>query len=109
MQAQAARPHTDLPGIGLPADRRANYAAREAFSDLKRTYQHVLQGTTGSDWLRQEVERAEDPMDLWELRASAFAMLDGVDADKRSRRQLLHRGLDRLFPDSASNSAHAPL
>jgi hypothetical protein len=83
----------------MPGDRRACFAARQAFSDLKRTFLHVLQGTEGAEWLRRLVTQAEDPVDLWLLRAPVFAVLDSANVEHRSRRQLLRRGLDTLFPD----------
>jgi hypothetical protein len=45
------------------------------------------------------VTQAEDPVDLWLLRAPVFAVLDSANVEHRSRRQLLRRGLDTLFPD----------
>ncbi len=86
-------------GAGLPGDRRARVAAHQAFADLKLTFLYVLEGASGNDWLRSLVEHAEEPVDLWLLRAPAFAALEGVDLDHRGRRQLLRRGLDTLFPD----------
>jgi hypothetical protein len=83
----------------MPGDRRARVAAHQAFADLKLTFLYVLQGSAGADWLRSQIDRAEEPVDLWLLRAPAFAALDGVDVDQRGLRQLLRRGLDTLFPD----------
>ncbi len=83
----------------MPGDRRARVAARQAFADLKLTFLYVLEGAAGAAWLRSLVEQAEEPVDLWLLRAPAFAALDGVGVDTRGRRQLLRRGLDTLFPD----------
>ena len=94
-------------GVGMPADRRACLAALQAFRDLKRTYLHVLQDTVGGDWLCQLVRQADEPMDLWQLRAPAFALLEGVDSEHRSRRQLLRRGLDTLFPEREAQAAAA--
>ena len=83
-------------GAGLPADRGACVAAQQAFFDLKRTYLHALQGVRGAEGLRQLVLEAEEPSELWRLRGSAFAALQGIDGDHRGRRQLLHRGLDGM-------------
>ncbi len=96
-QQRAPRDYT--VGAGLPGDRRARIAARQAYTDLQMTFLYVLDGVSGADWLRKLVEQAEEPVDLWLLRAPAFAALDGVDLDQRGRRQLLRRGLDTLFPD----------
>jgi hypothetical protein len=95
-------------GAGLPADRRARSAARQAFADLKRTFLYALEGTSGADNLRSRVEQAEEPVDLWLLGAPAFAVLDGVNLDQRGRRQLLRRGLDTLFPELEPNRSPLP-
>jgi hypothetical protein len=101
-------PRDYTTGAGMPGDRRACYAARQAFGDLKRTFLHVLQGQDGADWLRRLVTQAEDPVDLWLLRAPVFAALDGAALEQRSRRQLLRRGLDTLFPDLEPAGSLAP-
>jgi hypothetical protein len=99
MQQLQTAPRDYTVGAGMPGDRRARVAAHQAFADLKRTFLYVLEGASGNDWLRSLVEHAEEPVDLWLLRAPAFAALEGVDLDHRGRRQLLRRGLDTLFPD----------
>jgi hypothetical protein len=88
-----------LRGAGMPGDRGARIAARQAFVDLKLTYLQALQEVPGTDWLRALARGAEEPVDLWLLRAPVFAALEGADPDRRSRRQLLRRGLDSVFPD----------
>jgi hypothetical protein len=101
MQSPAPRDFTPaaLRGVGLPGDRGARLAARQAFVDLKLTYLQALQEVAGADWLRTLVRSAEEPVDLWLLRAPVFAALEGADPERRSRRQLLRRGLDSVFPD----------
>jgi hypothetical protein len=84
---------------GLPQDRQARVAARRAFVDLKRTFMHALDGLPGVEWLVAQVRAAEEPVDLWLLRAPAFAALVGADPQVRHRRQRLRRGLDSVFPD----------
>lgn len=92
-------PRDYTPGAGMPGDRRACIAALQAFRDLKRTYLHVLEDAPGADWLRRLVDQSEEPVDLWLLRAPAFALLEGVSVDQRGRRQLLRRGLESMFPE----------
>jgi hypothetical protein len=99
MQHLQPAPRNYTVGAGLPGDRRGRRAAPQAFADLKLTFLCALEGASGSEWLRSLVEQAEEPVDLWLLRAPAFAALEGVDLDHRGRRQLLRRGLDTLFPD----------
>jgi len=106
MQAHIA-PRDFTPGAGLPGDRRARIAARQAFVELKLIYLHALQDVTGAEWLCSQVRGAEEPVDLWLLRAPVFAALEGADQEHRSRRQLLRRGLDSMFPDLDPPSAFA--
>lgn len=74
-------------------------AARQAFVDLKLTFMHALQGKPEAEWLRVQVRAAEEPVDLWLLRAPVFAALGGSSDEARQRRQQLRRGLDSVFPD----------
>jgi hypothetical protein len=84
---------------GLPQDRQARAAARRAFVDLKRTFMHALDGLNGADWLLMQVRAAEEPVDLWLLRAPAFAALAGAGPQARQRRQRLRRSLDSVFAE----------
>jgi hypothetical protein len=106
MQQTAPRDFT--PGAGMPGDRRARFAARQAFVALKLSYMDALQDLPDASWLMSQVILAEEPVDLWLLRAPAFAALEGVGAEQRQRRQLLRRGLDSLFPDLDAPSEFSP-
>ena len=100
MQTQTAlSPRDYTPGAGMPGDRSARLAARQAFVSLKLTFLEALEHQSEAEWLRRQVRSAEEPVDLWLLRAPVFAVLCGVDADCRGRRQMLRRGLDSMFPD----------
>jgi hypothetical protein len=101
-------PGAGLPGAGLPGDRSAHLAARRAFVDLKLTFLHALEGAPAVDWLCHQVRAAEEPVDLWLLRAPVFAALAGVQPELRQRRQRLRRGLDSIFPDLDPASSFAP-
>lgn len=101
MQATTA-PRDFTPGAafaGLPGDRGARLAARQAFVDLKSSYLQALDTLPGAEWLRVQVRAAEEPVDLWLLRAPVFDSLGAMDDDCRQRRQLLRRSLDSVFPD----------
>ncbi len=101
MQASIA-PRDFTPGAafaGLPGDRGARMAARQAFVDLKLSYLQALDTLPGAEWLRVQVRAAEEPVDLWLLRAPVFDSLGAMDDDARQRRQLLRRSLDSVFPD----------
>lgn len=111
MPAAAPRhftPQVGLPGAGLPGDRMAQLAARRAFVVLKQAFVDALAGAGGREaaWLRAQVRSAEEPVDLWLLRASVFALLDGPE--RRPLRQQLRRALDTLFPDTQPSSGFAP-
>lgn len=97
-----------MPGAGLPGDRGARLAARRAFVDLKLSFLQALQGAAGVDWLAAQVRAAEEPVDLWLLRAPMFAALSGTDPERRHRRQQLRRSLDSVFPDLEPPSGFAP-
>lgn len=101
-------PGAGLPGAGLPGDRGAHLAARRAFVDLKTTFLQALDGTGGVGWLCNQVHAAEEPVDLWLLRAPVFAALAGAQPELRRRRQQLRRSLDSIFPDLEPASAFAP-
>ena len=96
-----------LPALtaGLPADRQAHAAARRAFVDLKRTFMHALIGVPGAEWILNQVRAAEEPVDLWLLRAAVFDALPARDCSEQ--RRTLERGIEALFPRTASNSGFA--
>jgi hypothetical protein len=101
-------PDAGLPGAGLPGDRQAGPAARQSFGALKRQFHDALESIGGQEatWLRAQVLSAEDPMDLWLLRAAVFAAVAGPE--RRPTRQALRRALDSLFPDTQPSSTFAP-
>ena len=91
-----------LPGPGLPQDRHARIAARRSFVEMKQRFMsavHSLDGLRG-DWLRNQVRRAHEPIDLWMLRGAVFAALGLRDETTRRTRDELHRVLDSVFPDN---------
>ncbi len=97
-----------MPGAGLPHNGCARLAARRAFVELKQCFLDALAVPRPArpaeladlEWLRQQVRGAEEPVDLWLLRAPAFAALMGTDSELRRQRQALRRNLDMLFPDT---------
>ncbi len=96
-----AGPQAENSSFGLPADRQARMAARRAFVSLKLSFLYVVDGLEGKTELQSRVRRAEEPEDLWVLRAAVFAALAGDDPHTRSRRQLLNRSLETMFPTAA--------
>jgi hypothetical protein len=111
MQAHTScgAPRDFTPGAGLPGDRGARIAARQAFVTLKRSFLDALETVPAAEWLRVQVRAAEEPVDLWLLRAPVFAALGRMDADSRTHRQRLHRSLDSIFPDLPTGSGFMPL
>jgi hypothetical protein len=100
-------PGAALPEAGSPTDQHARIASRRAFVALKLTFLHALQNAPADEWLLHQIRSAEEPVDLWLLRAPVFAALAGQDSEHRSRRQMLRRGLDSVFPDLEPASAFA--
>ena len=103
----AAEPRSTSPGCGLPGDRGARLAARRAFVALKLDFMTALADVPEAGWLQAQVRHAEEPLDLWRLRAPVFAVLGDGGADYRQRRQQLWRGLDSTFPDLGHASGTA--
>jgi len=103
-------PSPGLPGAGLPHDRMARLAARRAFVELKLNFRHAVADVPGvpGDWLRHQVRAAEEPTDLWLLRAPVFAALAGSGMERRHRRAVLRRSLESLFPDSEPATGFGP-
>ena len=96
-------------GAGMPGDRGARLAARQAFVDLKLSFLDSLQGSQGVDWLLAQVRAAEEPVDLWLLRAPVLATVAGATPEQRQRRQHLRRSLDSVFPDLELASAFSSI
>ncbi len=92
-----------LPGAGLPHDRMSRLAARRAFVELKAVFMAAVAPLPGAhgDWLRNQVRGAEEPVDLWLLRAPVLQALNQRDEATLSWRRRLKRSLEQLFPDSA--------
>jgi hypothetical protein len=92
-----------LPGAGLPHDRLARIAARRVFVDLKADFMAAVADLSDmhGEWLRAQVRAAEEPVDLWLLRAAVLQALNQRDEAARSWRRKLRRSLEQIFPDSA--------
>lgn len=92
--------------VGMPQDRLARMAARQAFVDLKQDFTVTVAGIPGprGEWLRLMVHRAEDPWALWRARAVLFDELPGNDADTCTVRDWLQTGLDSLFAETAAGT-----
>jgi hypothetical protein len=100
----APRPFTTLGPLGTShaPSLLARIGARRAFAELKQTFMLAVADLDDpqSGWLQAQVRAAEEPVDLWLLRAPIFEALSGTDPDRRRRRQMLRRSLDSVFVDS---------
>lgn len=87
---------------GAPTgDRLAAITARRTFVALKLTFTDAVAALDGSQaqWLRQQVRAAEDPVDLWLLRAPLFSQLAGSQPERRELRQRVRRALEAMFAE----------
>jgi hypothetical protein len=87
---------------GLPQDRQARLAARRAFVEMKLLFLRAtasLEDRKG-EWLRLQVRRANDPIDLWILRGPVLRALSLDDRRHRGLRAELYRSLDSIFPEA---------
>lgn len=89
------------PAAGMPADRQARLAARQAFVALKLSFLYAVEGLQGQSALQYRVRMTETPQQLWDLRAEVYAALSGTEPDLSGRRQLLNRSLDSMFAESS--------
>lgn len=87
---------------GLPQDRAAQLAARQAFVAMKRLFMDAVAplGEGKGDWLRRQVRLANDPIDLWVLRGPVIAALRVDEHGSRGLRAQLYHGLDNIFPEA---------
>jgi hypothetical protein len=92
----------DMPSGGMPQDRASRLAARRAFVDLKTVFAAAVNDLPGQkgEWLRQQIRGAEEPIDLWLLRAPVMEALSELDEATRQWRLRLRRSLDSLFPET---------
>lgn len=100
-----------LPGAGLPHDRASRIAARRAFVELKQVFMDAVESldATSGEWLRNQVRSAEEPSELWLLRAPVMAALSRRDAATQRWRAKLRRSLVALFPDTEVITGFGPL
>lgn len=92
--------HPTLAEAGLP-EREAQVAARREFAAIKQELMAALQahGKAGSDWLYGQVRAAEQPLDLWLLRAPIYEALAGGGTERRAARRTVRQTIDTFFPD----------
>jgi hypothetical protein len=100
-----------VQGFGLPADRLARMAARRAFVEMKQVFMRAAADIDGSvgEMLQQRVRMANQPVELWRIRAVLLASLPSGHERALVHRIELHRQLDSLFPFNACATVPMPL
>ena len=101
-------PGAGLLDAGLPSDRGARMAARHAFVELRHSFLQALDGVPGAAWLITQVQGAEEPVDLWLLRAPVFGALAGAGPDHEPRDIRLRREIDSMFPELDAGNRFRP-
>lgn len=107
IQNAAAAAH----GHGMPDDRLARMAARRAFVEMKQVFMRAaadVEGTVG-ERLQRRVRAANEPVELWRLRAVLLASLPARHERTLIHRIELHRQMDSLFPFNACDTEVQPL
>lgn len=91
--------HPDHPGGGLPQDTRNRLESRRNFVQLKQLFLAAVQDAPGTrgEWLRRQLRAAEEPIDLWLLRAPVMEALDAHAASARRWRHEVRRGIETTF------------
>lgn len=104
-------PRDYTPVASTPADPLAALSTRRAFVVLKLAFLEAAQALQGEQmqWLRDQVRAAEDPMDLWLLRAALFAGLAGPDPERKRQRQRLRRAIEVMFGEPPATTTFATL
>jgi hypothetical protein len=97
------------PGFGLPQDRLARMAARQAFVELKTSFMQAAADIEGSlgDRLQHQLRQADEVTDLWRLRQAVMDGLPRGRAETQQHHAELQRQLDEALPPGGT--AFAPL
>ena len=106
----AISPHF-LPDFGLPDERTARIAARRAFVELKASFMDAASDIDGlaGDVLRRRVRGADEPAQVWRLRAALLHALSPLHPRTPQHHLELTRQLDSLFPEPRDHTCFMPL
>jgi hypothetical protein len=109
LRQDAPRDYT--ASLAPPGNRVAAIAARRSFVALKLAFLDAADALPASDgqWLRQQVRAAEEPVDLWLLRAALFRSLAGTAPEMRALRQRVRRALESMFGEPQPTTTFAAL
>ncbi|MBW8830100.1 MAG: hypothetical protein JF606_11800 [Burkholderiales bacterium] len=97
-------------GHGMPDDRLARMAARRAFVEMKQVFMRAAADVKGSvgEMLQYRVRTANEPVELWRIRAVILASLPSHHERSLIHRIELHRQLDSL-PFNACDTEVMPM
>ena len=93
-----------LPGAGLPHERLARIAARQAFLEMRTQFIDALDGLDGAEVesLRCDLRGSSDPGDLWALRLAVHDALAGGGIEPTPAQSRFAHTLHRAFNDLAT-------
>lgn len=96
---------------GMPDERLARVAARQAFVEMKTSFMRAVAGIEGQHGaiLQRKVRLSGEVIELWRLR---HAVLDALPLDRAEtayHRQELQHQLDSAFPESGEPTVFASL
>lgn len=101
--------HAERPAFGLPEDRLARMAARQAFVEMKTCFMRAaaqIDGSTGA-LLQRQVRLASEVIELWRLHQAVLDALPQGQAEADLYRHELMLQIDSAFPETGT--AFAPL
>lgn len=111
-QARAFLATRALAAMGSPEDEHlARVAARRAFVEMKQVFIRAAAdvGGTVGELLQRRVRAANEPMELYRLRAVLIASLPSQHERTPLHRLELHRQLDSIFPQDNKSTTVMPL
>ena len=100
--AEPLLPKPAMLGGGMAQERQARIAARRAFVEMKQAYMGAASDITSATaaMLQNKVRRADEPWELWSLRAVILASLPANHERTASHRMKLEREFDSIFSSS---------
>lgn len=101
----------DVHAFGMPEDRLARMAARQAFVEMKTCFMRAaadIDGSTGA-LIQRKVRQASEVIELWRLRHAVLSALPRDHAEANAHRQELMLQLDSAFPEGGGRTAFMPL
>jgi len=101
----------DLHAFGMPEDRLARMAARQAFVEMKTCFMRAAADIEGSAGMliQRKVRQASEVIELWRLRHAVLSGLPRDQVDANVHRQELMHQLDSAFPEGGGNTSFVPL